>query len=209
MITLTRLEPSRHVPGRFLAFLEGADTSLLKVTEEEILRFSLYSGRELDEATLAELTRSAERSNARATAARMIGARPLSKGELVRRLREKGVSAEHAESAARWLEDIGAIDDRAYADMLVRHYAAKGYGPRRIQDELFKRRVPRDFRAEALEQLEDPAETIDRLIERKLRGRTPDRKEYSRVSAFLARRGFLWEDIREGLARYGAEPEEP
>ena len=139
----------------------------------------------------------------------LLDKRDYSRAELLNKLTEKGYAEAAAAAAVDRLAELGFVDDARYAPIVVRHYAAKGYGPRRIQDELFKRRVPRDFRAEALEQLEDPAETIDRLIERKLRGRTPDRKEYSRVSAFLARRGFLWEDIREGLARYGAEPEEP
>jgi regulatory protein len=194
------------VGGRFLVFLEG--DRLLKVTEEEVLRFALYSGQELDEPTLADLTRSAGRSNARATAGHMIGARPLSKGELIHRLIQKGIAADWAQDAADWLENIGALDDKAYAEMLARHYAARGYGPRRIQNEFYKRRVPSIYWPQALEQLKAPDETIDRLIVKKLGGKTPDRKELSRVSAFLARRGFDWNDIREGLARYGAGLEE-
>lgn len=209
MAKITRLEPSKHVSGRFLVFLEGAETELLKVTEEEVLRFALFTGKELDQTALTELTRAAGYSNAKATAARMIGARPLSKGELIHRLVQKGIPDDCAQSAAHWLEDIGAIDDQAYADMLTRHYAAKGYGPRKIRDEFFKRRVPRECWEPALAQLEDPEEVIDQLIEKKLRGREPDRKELNRVSAFLARRGFAWSDIREGLARYGASLEEP
>lgn len=211
MAKITRLEPSKHVSGRFLVFLEGAAEPLLKVTEDEILHFALHIGQTLDAETLEELTCAAGFSSAKATAARMIGARPLSKGELIRRLRQKGIRPEWAESAAQWLEDIGAIDDQAYADLLARHYAAKGYGVRRIQEEFFKRRVPRNCWGQALEQLGEPDDIIDRLIERKLRGGTPDRKELQRVSAFLARRGFSWSDIREGLNRYGAriEEEEP
>lgn len=82
--------------------------------------------------------------------------------------------------------------------MLVRHYAARGYGPRKIRDEFFKRRVSRDCWDQALEELEAPDDAIDRLIERKLRGNVPNRKELNRVSAYLARRGFSWEDIRRG-----------
>lgn len=209
MVKLTKLESSKHIGGRFLVFLEGAETDLLKVTEDEILRFSLFTGKKLEERELAELIQAANYSNAKATAARIIGARPLSKGELVRRLVDKGVDRACAQAAADWLEQIGAIDDQAYADLLTRHYAGKGYGPRKIQDEFFKRRVPRDCWAQALAQLEAPDDTIDRLIAQKLRGKEPDRKELNRVSAFLARRGFAWSDIREGLARYGAALEEP
>ena len=106
------------------------------------------------------------------------------------------------------MEDIGAIDEQAYADMLARHYASRGYGPRRIQDEFFKRRVPRDCWSQALAQLEESDETIDRLIEKKLRGTVPDRKDCRRLFAFLTRRGFFWEDIQAGMDRYGARVEE-
>ena len=209
MTRITRLEPTKHIRGRFLVFLEGGEESLLKVTEEEVLRFALHTGKELDDAALAQLIRAAGLSNAKATAARMIGARPLAKGELIHRLIQKKIPSDCARAAAQWLEDIGAIDDLAYAKMLVRHYAARGYGPRKIRDEFFKRRVSRDCWDQALEELEAPDDAIYRLIERKLRGNVPDRKELNRVSAYLARRGFSWEDIREGLARYGAGLEEP
>lgn len=208
MAKISKLEPSKHIGGRFLVFLEGADPPLLKVTEDEVLHFALFVGKELDEATLTALTQAANRSNAKATAARIIGARPLSKGELVRRLIEKGYDGACAQSSADWLEDIGAINDQDYANMLARHYAARGYGTRKIQDEFYKRKVPRDCWPQALEELDGFDHTIDRLIEKKLRDKAPDRKELSRVSAFLARRGFSWTEIREGLERYSATWEE-
>ena len=58
---------------------------------------------------------------------------------------------------------------------------------------------------DALETMPDPAEQIDRFLESKLRGRTPDEKEKKRLCDALARRGFAWPDIRAGLARLGAE----
>ena len=36
------------------------------------------------------------------------------------------------------------------ARMVVRHYAAKGYGPRKIRDELYRRGVPREFWEDAM-----------------------------------------------------------
>ena len=59
----------------------------------------------------------------------MISARPLSKKELTRRLVQKGAEADDAGAAAAYLENIGALDDAAYAAMLVRHYSAQGCGP--------------------------------------------------------------------------------
>ena len=61
MRRIQRIQPSPHVQGRYLVFFEGE--KLLKVTEDEMLRFSLCAGLTLEEDTYAELTRCASRSH--------------------------------------------------------------------------------------------------------------------------------------------------
>jgi regulatory protein len=47
------------------------------------------------------------------------------------------------------------------------------------------------------------AETvIDRFLQSRFRTRTPDEREIKRASDALARRGFRWNDVKEGLSRY-------
>lgn len=197
---IQRIQPSPHIQGRYLVFF--ADETLLKVTEDEMLQFSLYPGQDLAEDVVQRLTQQASRSHARSAAARMIGARVLSKGELVDKLIQKGHSRENAQAAADRMEDIGALNDGQYAKLLARHYAGRGYGVRKIQSEFYRRKIPQEYWAEALAEVETPEDVIDRLIEKKLRGTVPDRKELNRVSAFLARRGFSWSEIQAGLRRY-------
>ena len=69
--------------------------------------------------------------------------------------------------------------------------------------------MPRELWDEALERAEDPAEAIDAFLAKKL-GDTPpeDRRAWKRASDALARRGYAWSDISEGLRHYGAEWEE-
>ncbi len=199
---IEKIEPSRHVQGRYLIWF--TDGTLLKVTEQEMLDFALCAGRELAEEELASLQDAAGRSRARARAAAMIGARALSRRELEKRLVGKGETPERAAEAADWLEDIGALDDRSYAASVVRHYAAMGYGPAKMRDELYRRGVPRELWEEALEEQPDAAEAIDRYIASKLRCGVPDEKTLKRISDGLRRRGFRWEDIRAGLHRMDA-----
>ena len=71
MRRIQRIQPSPHVQGRYLVFFEGE--KLLKVTEDEMIRFSLCAGLTLEEDTYAELTRCASRSQAMSAAARIIG----------------------------------------------------------------------------------------------------------------------------------------
>ena len=48
----------------------------------------------------------------------------------------------------------------------------------------------------------DSAETIESLLQSRLRGRTPDRDEGRKLAAMLQRRGFTWQEIRPVLSRF-------
>lgn len=200
---IDRLEPSRHMKGRYLLHLE--DGSVVKITEEEVLRFSLYSGQELSPERLAEVKAAGSENNAKALAAKMVGARPLSKKELLKRLEEKDIPQRDAANAADWLEDIGAVNDEAYAASIARHYSRKGYGLRRIQEEFYRRGIPRELWQDAMTEAESPEEGIDRYLQSKLRGKTLDEKEKKRLCDGLLRRGYSWSQVREGLNRFGAD----
>jgi regulatory protein len=193
-----RVEPSRHKKGRVLVFLE--DGACLKITEQELLDFGLRSGDELDEGTLSRLREAAGVSNVKASAADLIGKRAMSRRDLERKLQERGATQAEARYAAEWLEAIGALDDGEYAALLVRHYSQMGYGPARVREKLREKGIPRELWEDALAAMPDPAEQIDRFLESKLQGRTPDEKEKKRLCDALARRGFAWADIRAGLA---------
>ena len=200
---IDRIEASKHKRGRVLVFLE--DGACLKITEQELLDFGLRSGDELDEETLKWLKEAAGVSNVKASAADLIGKRAMSRRDLERKLQEKGASEAEARYAAEWLEAIGAINDAEYAALLARHCADLGYGPQRVREKLYEKGVPRELWEDAVDTLPDPAEAIDRFLERKLRGRAPDEKEKKRLSDALLRRGFSWSDVRAGLNRLGAE----
>lgn len=200
------LKPSEHKKGRFLLTLE--DGTLLRITEDEVLRFRLRAGDELDDETRTEIERSAKRSGTKVKAANMIASRPLSKGELKKRLVQKGSEAEDAEAAVEWLEELGAVDDATYAATLVRHYCSRGYGSARVREELHRRGVPRELWDDALSQMPDSSDTLDALIQKKTRGDLADPKERKRVSDALLRRGFSWSEVRAALGRYTEIPEE-
>ncbi len=197
---IEELKESQRKKGRFLVKLE--DGSILRVTEEEILRFALRPGMDLDGEALEALRASAKTSSARAAAANIIGTRALSKKELTRRLVKKGNEEADAQAAADWLEDIGAVNDAGYAAALVRHYGGKGYGPARVREELRRRGIDRELWDEAMEEMPEAADILDQLIQKKCRGELSDPKEKKRVSDALMRRGFGWSEVRAAMGRY-------
>ena len=197
---IAELKKSERKKGRLLVKLEDGD--ILRVTEEELLRFRLREGMDLDGETLEALQSSARSSAAKSQAASIIGSRALSKRELTKRLVKKGNGQEDAQAAADWLEDIGAVDDAGYAAALARHYGGKGYGPARVREELRRRGVDRSLWDEALEELPEAAEVLDQLIRKKCRGELSDPREKKRVSDALLRRGFVWSDVKAAMGRY-------
>ena len=203
---IDRIEPSRRRKDRVLVFLEGGD--LLRVTEQELLVFGLRPGLELPEQLLAQVEQSAKRSEMKARGARLTGSRMLSKKQVMEHLTRKGGDRELAEDTAQWLEELGAVDESAYAAAIARHYAAMGYGPGRVRQELQKRGISRELWDDALSQLPDSAGAIDRFLQKKLSGRTPDRALLKKLSDALLRRGFSWSDIRPALNRLGEEIDE-
>ena len=195
---IERIERSGHQQERILVHWEGG--GLLRITEDELLHFGLYAGLDMDAQTVIELQKCSARSETRALAANLISARPLSRRELIRRLRDKGAAEEDAVSAADWLESIGALDDAAYAAMLVRHYSASGYGAGRLRDELFRRGVPREYWEEALALAPEAEEGIRRFLAAKTKGRPMDEKQRKRIADALLRRGFPWDAVKRALA---------
>lgn len=204
-MTISKLAPSKRVEGRWLAFLE--DGTILRIGENEVLDFALYAGKELDEAETARLLDSARRSGLRERALELLSRKPLSRRELERRLQEWEAGEEEAAAICDRMEELGYLNDADYAARVARHYSAKGYGERKLRDELYRRGVPRQLWDDALAQVQDPGEAIDAFVQKKLAGRPPDRKELKKVSDALARRGYSWSDISAALERYGAADE--
>lgn len=134
-------------------------------------------------------------------AGRVISRRMISQKELFDKLTEKGVAFEDADYVINRFLELRLLDDAAYAGAVVRHYAAKGYGYSRIRSELKRHGIPEDLFEEALREMPDTTEKIDAFIRSHLTN-PHDRKEVSKVSVALARRGFSWDEINSAIRRY-------
>ena len=181
------------------------DGSTLRCGPQEMLDFRLRSGMELGEGTLEDLREACAYWAVRRRAAALAAEKAMSAGELRRKLRDKGASPEMAQKAAAWLLDLGVLDERAYAAMVVRHYAARGYGRKRLEAELYRRELPRELWEEALEEKPDAGAQLDALVRKRLGDTTPDRKEVGRLASSLMRRGYSWEEVRAAIARNRGE----
>lgn len=203
---IEELKPSKRVQGRWLAVLE--DGSILRVGEGEVIDFALYAGKELTQGEAEQLVTAARRTGLKEKTLDLLTRKPVSRAELERKLEEWEAGEEEAATICDRMEELGFLDDAAYAAQVVRYYSQKGFGERKLRDELYRRGVPRELWEDALAHTTDPAGAIDAFVQKKLAGKAADRKELKKVSAALMRRGFSWEDISDALRRYGTDAEE-
>jgi regulatory protein len=199
-VVLVRLTKLDKTPDTFEA--EFDDGAQFKVNVALIADYSLYTGRTFEKTEYEALTKAAGLFSAKKRALRILGKRQLSRREITERLVEKGESPETAEEAVDWLTDIGAVNDPEYAAIIVRHYAARGYGVMRIKDELYRRGIDRELWEDALGARPEENDGAYVYLLSRLKGQVPDRDESRRLQDALCRRGFSWEEARDAIQRY-------
>jgi len=138
----------------------------------------------------------------RKRALKLLDYRPMSRRELIDKLVQKGEEKEAAAEAVDWLIEVGLLNEGIYAEQVIRHYAAKGYGKHRIEQELWRRGVAKELWDGAFQEMPDGDDAIDRFIQSKLRGEAPDQREEKRVVDALCRRGYSWDEINQAMRRY-------
>lgn len=197
---ITSLTQSDKNPGKYCATFE--DGTKLAVTVAQIADYGLFTGRELDEDAYAALVSDVSSARIKARALKILGKRSMSRREITGRLVGKGESEKAAEETADWLERIGAVNDAEYAELIVRHYAARGYGKARVKDELYRRGIGRELWDDALEAYPETDEKIDAFLRSRLSGRDAGREALKRAADALYRRGFSWDEISSAVERY-------
>jgi regulatory protein len=157
---------------------------------------------------------------ARAVCLRLLSDRARTRQELAQALRRKGVPDEAARSVLERFDEVGLIDDAAFAGQWVRsRHAHRGLARRALAVELRRKGVSDEDAGEALAEVD--AESEERrareLVDRKLRSLAIATTEQRAVAArrlvgMLARKGYgagvAYRVVREALADRGADEEE-
>ena len=134
-------------------------------------------------------------SVARAICLRALTGAPKTRKQLADLLAKRGVPEEAAVTVLDRFDEVGLIDDAAYARAWVTsRQAGRGLARRALRAELHAKGVDAELAAEAVALVddEDEREAARRLVERKLPGmRRLDRATASRrLIGMLARRGY-------------------
>jgi len=184
-------------------FKEGNDhdyTALNKDEYEQRVTYRLLDGEPLGE-------------RARQVCLRLLTLAPRTRAQLADALRKRGIPDETADEVLSRFEDVGLIDDAAFARAWVesRHYG-RGLAGRALSAELKQRGVAADEIRAAIEERLGPDAEVSaarRLIDKKLestKALPPDQRT-RRLAGMLARKGYpaglAFRVIREALEAEG------
>ncbi|MFB6440184.1 recombination regulator RecX [Streptomyces sp. NPDC056411] len=153
---------------------------------------------------------------ARAICLRLLTGSPRTRKQLADALRQRGIPEEAAQEVLSRFEDVGLIDDGAFADAWVesRHHG-RGLARRALARELRTKGVDSALIDEAVGRLDSEQEevTARALVDRKLRttrGLERD-KRLRRLAGMLARKGYpeglALRVVRQALEEEGEDPE--
>lgn len=148
---------------------------------------------------------------ARALCLRLLTGTPRTRGQLADAMRRREIPEDVAERILERFEDVGLIDDAAFADAWVEsRHRGRGLARRALARELRRRGVDTEVIGRAVEQLDaaQEEETARALVDRKLRvtrGLDRDRR-IRRLAGMLARKGYS-EELTLRVVRQALEGE--
>ena len=150
----------------------------------------------------AELPAEEALAAAREAALRVLDRTAASSFQIRQKLTKAGFLPEIAEEIVNRFGEVGLLDDREYAAMLVRtRFQERGLVGRALLQELNRKGIASDLQQEALAQItpEQEAESAQMLAEKKARSlhNVSYPQAMRRIGSFLARKGYSPSQCRE------------
>jgi regulatory protein len=186
-----------------LADLHLDDGSVVTLAKDTLDAHGLFAGRSVPAADFAAIREADERSRALAAAVRLLSVRARSRKDLGQRLKRRGFRTVAVDAALTRLEELGYLNDAAFAKSWVEaRQAATPRSRRALQFELTRNGVGRELAAEAVSEVSDSDAAYDAASRRLRSLRNLDEQTFRRrLGSFLTSRGFAYGSARGAIDR--------
>lgn len=201
---ITKIERQKRHPKRLSVFLDGEFA--FGADEEVVAQLGLSVDKRVEPETIRRAVEKEEEHKVLEKALRYLSFRNRSVKELQTFLLGKGYDSQVVFRTLTRLEEVGLLDDRAFAKAWVEGRAkTKGMGGRLLEQELRQKGVKKEIIREAVEGLGDEEEralSLARARAERLKGLDNETAK-RRLAGFLRRRGFssdvVYEIVRNTL----------
>ena len=135
--------------------------------------------------------------------------RARSRDEIVTRLKNKGYTSAVREKVVSYLKENNYINDKEFAHLFVSYSLEKGWGPVRIDFNLKRLGISPQLRKQALAGDFAYSDRVREIITKKIEDYKKKRPSLSRlkiwqkITMYLARKGFDYKVINQGMDNLG------
>ncbi len=194
---VTAVEPRRRSMSAL--YIDGEYA--MKLDTVTLLENGIRAGTEITDEQLHILIQKSEVRRAKERALNLITYRDHSKKELFDKIR-RDCSPEIAEETAQKMEELGLVDDEAFATRYANQLLHKKHlSPRGIRYKLREKGISDGLIQQIIESLDyDTYEEIKAVLEKKYPNYAEDEKIKKRAISALQRLGWSWSDIKEVMS---------
>ncbi len=200
MPKITDIKQQKRSSERFSLYIDGRYS--FSLGDLELSNSGLRIGQELTGEEVERWQSQALEAKAYNATLGQLSYRRRSRRELADYLKRKGYDEDISASVMRRLEDVGLLDDAAFAAAWIADRQLLRPRSRRIlQVELMKKGIDRDIITDALSRVSEDSQldALTDLIERKRR--QSSYADPQKLMAFLARQGYGYDQIKKALMR--------
>lgn len=200
-MTVTGIEPCTKT--KFKVYLDGRFAFVLY--KGELSRYGICESENIPEETVRKITEEVVLKRAKLRAMHLLEDMDRTEAALREKLRQGLYTRDMIDRAIEYVRSFGYLDDARYAENFAR--SRQGSKSRKeIQAALMQKGVSPELISRALEICYADCgeeEAIRRLLKKKnYDPRTSDDREKRRIYAYLARKGFRYEVLRQVIQNY-------
>jgi|LGVF01.2.fsa_nt_gb regulatory protein len=167
-----------------------------------VIKGGLRVGLEISKERLEQIQLESEKEVAANKALNLVSKNMKTKKQLKEYLLKKGYTHLIIDYVVKKLEEYNYIDDGNYAKLYVRQNL-KNKGARRLKMELYNKGVSDKIINETLEELPEQNDYIEVLATKYMKNKEKTKENYSKLYAYLTRRGFSYDQIQPFLKGAG------
>lgn len=205
MAKITGIKKGKGRGQRVNVYLDGKFA--LSILAETALKEGLKTGQEITESQLETLTGLDRYQRCHNAAVRYLGYRPRSEAEIRQRLQRHGFDGEVMDKTLARLKEQGLVDDTAFAQFWKENRETFSPRSRRLTTlELKRKGLSSDIIEQVISEFDDRESAYRAALHKVNRLLKTDYQDFrQRLGAYLGRRGFSYDIIKETTERVWKE----
>lgn len=199
MNVITKVEVQKRNKNRVNIYID--EEFAFSCSTEIVYQNKLNSGEKVDETALRLIVDEDNYLKCKETALRIIEKNYKSEKEIKDKLISKGYSESTINRAINFLKEYNFLDDSKYVDMYIKE-RIKNDGIKKIRFALSRKGIQEEIIKKKIEDIDRESfessafELCKKKYEILLKSENDKRKLIKKLSEYLARRGYSWEEIR-------------